>query len=426
MRSAVCLLAASLLLVGSLGLPGLEPSADVQPQRLRVAVPLHTDIDSLTAAQRDGIPPLPEDAVGIGPGSPLLTTIPGEGTFICTANFVFESGGRFYLGAAGHCFLPESRRATHGTGADYDARGVVTEVCLDFCVFGGQLMGLLGDFATLGPVAYARQTGPGGDIGNDFGVVEIPAALEDRIRPELPMWEGPTGADGFEGTGAPLAHYGNGIDSGSFVATKGRAGTSLNDGIAMSWQANLEINGGDSGSAVVHAVPSPDGDVLTGAEALGLVTHGLVTGAVPLAWGTGIEQAIAMATQAGLQLRLVLEGGSTGGGGSTTAVHVHAIDTVAEHFAGGKGHRVVTTVTVRDASGAAAPGVTVALDVTTPQDTQSLAGTTDSAGQVSLTAQLSKGNGHGTWTSCVTSLSGTGYTYASASNAETCQSTNVA
>src|SRR5688572_24329203 len=118
--------------------------------RLRTPVDSYTDIDMLTEAQRDGIPPLPADAVGIGPGSPLLVTIPNEGTFICTANYLFTSGGRTYLGAAGHCFLPESKKATHGSGADYNPSGVVTEVCVDFCVFGGQLTGILGDFRTLG------------------------------------------------------------------------------------------------------------------------------------------------------------------------------------------------------------------------------------------------------------------------------------
>ena len=425
-----------LLLVGSLGPGALDadaleaaraadaPDAGAlagQAVRLRQPIDGFTDLDA-TQARDDGIPPLPADAVGIGPGSPILTTIPGEGTFICTANYVFTSGGRTYLGAAGHCFLPEGKKATHGSGADYNAGGVVTEVCVDFCVFGGQLTGLLGDFRTLGQVAYARQTGAGGDIGNDFGVVEVPSALASFLRAEMPVWGGPTGLDGFEGTGEPLVHYGNGIDAGSFMPTKGRIGTSLNDGIPNSWQANLEINGGDSGSPVNHAAVSIDGDVVGGTDALGVVTHGLITGAVPLAWGTSIEHAISMAGEAGLNLQLVLEGGSSGGGGST-AVHVHSIDTSWTHFGGSK-HRVTTTVAVRDASGSAAPGVSVSLDVTSPQGTQSLAGTTDSAGVAVLTAQ-GPANAHGTWTSCVTNLSGPGYTYDSPANAETCQATAV-
>jgi hypothetical protein len=315
MRTAILSLATLLVLTtGSIGLSladGADATADAlrsQAVRLRQPIASYTDVDDLAQAQRDGVPPLPEDAVGIGPGSPILTTIPGEGTFICTANFVYKSGSNYYLGAAGHCFLPEGKKATHGSGADYNAGSVVTEVCVDFCHFGGELTGLLGDFVRLGSVAYARQTGPGGDIGNDFGLVQVPASLVGSLRPELPMWEGPTGANGAEGTGKVLAHYGNGIDAGTFMPSKGRLGTSLNDGIASSWQGNLEINGGDSGSPVVHTTIDASTDAVTGAAALGIVTHGLITGAVPLAWGTSITQAISMATEANLSLTLVLEG----------------------------------------------------------------------------------------------------------------------
>ena len=277
------------------------------PVRLRAPIDTWVDVDDLTQAQRDSYPPLPEDARGIGPGSPLLITIPGEGTFICTANFVFTAGTKTYLGAAGHCFLPESKTATHGPGADYNAAGVVTEVCIDFCLFGGQATGLLGDFVTLGAVAYARQTAASGDIGNDFGIVEIPSNRLGLVRSELPMFEGPTGADSFENTGKLVAHYGNGIDAGTFYATKGRVGTTLNDGIAASWQASIEINGGDSGSPIVFATAEATSDVVVGEKALGIITHGLVTGVVPLGWGTTIGQAISMASQASLTLTLVLE-----------------------------------------------------------------------------------------------------------------------
>lgn len=319
MRTTILSLATLLVLAtGSIGLSGAAlddaaldaDAAALRSDAVRLRTPIsgYTDIDDLTQAQRDGVPPLPEDAVGIGPGSPILTTIPGEGTFICTANFVYRSGTTYYLGAAGHCFLPEGKKATHGTGADYNAGSVVTEVCVDFCYFGGQLTGFLGDFQRLGSVAFARQTGPGGDIGNDFGVVQVPAGLVGLLRPELPVWEGPTGANSNEGTGQLLAHYGNGIDAGTVFASKGRLGTSLNDGVSNSWQGNLEINGGDSGSPVVFASASASNDVVTGGAALGIVTHGLITGTVPLAWGTTIGQAISMATQANLSLTLVLEG----------------------------------------------------------------------------------------------------------------------
>lgn len=310
------------LMTGSLALPALHDAgslADARANAVRLRTPIDTytdlspddtadaDLSILAARMSDGLPPQPSDAANIGPGSPILTTIPGEGTFICTANFVFKSGSQYYLGAAGHCFLPAGKKATHGSGADYNAAGVVTQVCVSTCWFGGELTGLLGDFRTLGSVAYARQTGPSGDIGNDFGLVTIPSSLYSRIRPSMPMWEGPTSYNSNEGTGNVLLHYGNGIDAGTFVATKGRAGTSLNDGVFNSWQGILKINGGDSGSAVVLAAVGGT-DVIRGDAALGIVTHGIVTGAAPIAWGTTIGQCVLMAQEAGLSLSVVMEG----------------------------------------------------------------------------------------------------------------------
>src|SRR5437899_586448 len=67
----------------------------------------------------------PAMAQNIGPGSHLIIDIPGAGTFGCTANFIWAGGAARYLGAAGHCFLPEGATATHGSGADFDSSGVV-------------------------------------------------------------------------------------------------------------------------------------------------------------------------------------------------------------------------------------------------------------------------------------------------------------
>ncbi|HLE46888.1 MAG TPA: PKD domain-containing protein [Candidatus Thermoplasmatota archaeon] len=286
------------------------------PRHLREAVHRVANVD---ATDPGASAPVPASSSGIGPGSPMLQTIPGEGTFICTANFVFRDGAKYYLGAAGHCFLPEGKKATHGSGADYNAGSVEVEVCVASCFFGGQLTGFLGDMRTLGTVAYARQTGPGGDIGNDFGVVEIPASLHSLIRPAMPVWLGPTGARSEEGFGTPVVHYGNGIDAGTVFVTKGRTGTSLNDGIANSWQANILINGGDSGSAINHAAASADSDVLRGTDALGIITHGLIVPGVPLGWGTTIARAKAMATEANLQLVMLREGDTVGGNAAPTA-----------------------------------------------------------------------------------------------------------
>ena len=135
------------------------------------------DLTQMTRATR-AIPlqlVTPAMAQNIGPGSHLIIDIPGAGTFGCTANFVWAAGSVRFLGAAGHCFIPEGTTATHGPGADFDASAVRVSVCVSNCSFGGETgFTLTGDLVVLGRVAYARQTAADGDIGNDFGIVTIP------------------------------------------------------------------------------------------------------------------------------------------------------------------------------------------------------------------------------------------------------------
>lgn len=75
----------------------------------------------------------------------------------------------------------------------------------------------------MGPVVYARQTGPGGDLGNDFGIVEIPSLANDHIRPSMPVFGGPTQTETIS-VGKLVCHHGNGLATGETFLTKGRIG----------------------------------------------------------------------------------------------------------------------------------------------------------------------------------------------------------
>jgi hypothetical protein len=246
----------------------------------------------------------PAMAQNIGPGSHLLIEIPGEGTFGCTANFVWESDGSRYLGAAGHCFIPPAATATHGDGADYDASGVQVSVCVSNCSFGGQTgFVLTGDLVPLGPVAYARQTGPDGDIGNDFGVVTIPDSFASLIRPSMPVFGGPVTVEEVA-LGEPLCHYGNGVLVGETFLTMARVGIG-GGSTPKSWMGDLVAAPGDSGSAVVTC--GINGTDVSGRGAAGVLTHlgfsiGLQHGFV---FGTTTARAIEMGGEAGLSLALV-------------------------------------------------------------------------------------------------------------------------
>lgn len=255
----------------------------------------------------------PAMAQNIGPGSHLLITIPGEGTFGCTANFVWAGGTTRYLGAAGHCFVPAGFTATHGPGADYDASGVVVRVCVSNCSFGGETGFILtGDLVQLGSVAYARQTASGGDIGNDFGVVTIPTALAPLIRASMPVFGGPTGVDTIE-PAEPVCHYGNGVIVGETFLTMARVG--IGGGSESTyWMGDLAAAPGDSGSAVVTC--DSDGTGFHGRGAAGILTHlsvqvcpcdvGSLTFYQGFVFGTTTARAIEMAQEAGLSLSVVL------------------------------------------------------------------------------------------------------------------------
>ena len=257
--------------------------------------------------------PVSETNVGIGPGAPLYINFPEEsGTYICTSNFVWTAGTTTYLGSAGHCFLPAGKAATHGPGADFDPTGVLVRVCVYGCSFGGQSGAMLpGNLVTLGPIAYARQHTGDDQIGEDFGIVEIPASALHLVRPSLPVWGGPTTATQGSGSGH-LCHYGQGFLVGESFVTMARTGYGLGTSADGSWTASIPINGGDSGSAIVtcgiEGVNGSEG--FHGRAPLGIITHGLAPGGVGVpgyGLGTTAAKAKTMATQASLNIQLVIE-----------------------------------------------------------------------------------------------------------------------
>jgi hypothetical protein len=285
------------LALASVAAAGQTPASAVRPRidltnttRLTTTVPLA----AVTPAM----------AQNIGPGSHLLIEIPGAGTFGCTANFVWASGATRYLGAAGHCFIPEATTATHGPDADFNAAGVRVSVCVSNCSFGGQSgFVITGNLVVLGAVAYARQTAADGDIGNDFGVVAIPASLAAMIRPSMPVFGGPTTVEEvvqFQ----PLCHYGNGVGVGETFLTMARIGVAGGSTPAY-WRGDLAAAPGDSGSAVVTC--DVDGTDVRGRGAAGILTHlGVEVGVEHgFVFGTTIGRAIEMAREANLSLALV-------------------------------------------------------------------------------------------------------------------------
>ena len=283
--------------------PSLVP-AGAELQRLRVDVSAWTDLSTTIPVELV----TPQAAGDIGPGSAILITIPDEGRFGCTANFVWQAGGKRYLGAAGHCFIPADRASTHGADADYDASGVVVQVCVSGCEGNFRTNQITGTWVTLGGVAYARQTLAGEDVGNDFGVVEVPKAFRDFIRLEMPVWGGPTGVETLS-IGDYACHYGHGLGVGEVFVTKARIGVGGGSD-AASWMGDFAAAFGDSGSGLVGCVSDGVGS-FSGTGAIGVLTHIGVsvdesTGAHGVTFGTTIARAIDMGWEAGLRLSLLL------------------------------------------------------------------------------------------------------------------------
>jgi hypothetical protein len=259
-----------------------------------------------------------EAAEKIGPGSALIITIPGEGRFGCTANFIWVGAKKLYLGAAGHCFLPAAMKATHGPGADYDASGVEVRVCVNNCDANFRSMTLIGELVLLGPVAYARQTDATGEeqVGHDFGVVEIPAALAPGVRRAMPVFGGPTGVATLE-FGEFGCHFGHGLLVGETFVTKARVGVGGGSDKEF-WMGDFAAAFGDSGSAMVTC--TQEGVAFRGEGAVGVLTHlGLavcpcnvnfkklrITAQHGVIFGTTVARAIEMATEAGLSLKVAL------------------------------------------------------------------------------------------------------------------------
>ena len=291
------------LFMGAFARPSVSSAGQAPPNVMRPRI----DLTQMIRATRTVPLALvtPAMAQNIGPGSHLLIEIPGAGTFGCTANFVWASGATRYLGAAGHCFIPEGTTATHGPGADYNASGVQVSVCVSNCSFGGQSGFVLsGDLVSLGAVAYARQTAADGDVGNDFGVVAIPASLASRIRTAMPVFGGPTRVETVA-QGQPLCHYGNGVVVGETFLTMARIGVGTGS-TSKSWMGDLAAAPGDSGSAVVTCDMS--GTEFRGRGAAGVLTHlGVTVGTEHgFVFGTTIRRAVEMGGEAGLSLALVL------------------------------------------------------------------------------------------------------------------------
>lgn len=271
----------------------------------------------LQRAAQDG--PEPGVQTGIGPGSALqqgVSSVSG----ICSAAFLLRdpATGTYYLSTAGHCLVRDAADPAPYTGAaNADKLNNLILVCVADCIDNALGLGQYVELkATDGfhPVTFAQSAG----VGADFGIIQIPAALHESLRPAMPAWGGPTGLGTPSDSSDSVVYFGHGsycCEGVGAVASRtpadqGRMGvfqTSNDD----SWEALGWSSGGDSGAGVSFGVTGGDGVV--GAKALGVLTHGFYfqhpVASVPIFTGTMLTKGVDMVRNAtGLALELVPEG----------------------------------------------------------------------------------------------------------------------
>lgn len=336
------LIRASAAATAGLGVVGSAAAAEPAPEVTgKIPCADLTAAEDRTTTVSTASEPVPAQATGIRPGSQIFIEFPDGTTAGCTANFVWRDPGdttgpgssaasrnaaeegiensehgstgedTYYLGAAGHCFLPTGKNASTNAQREgesdesvYDVSQLTVKVCKD-CTFGGNtaLSVIRGEVFELGEVAYARQNLPDGtEVGHDFGIVEIPEELYDAVDPSMPQFGGPTGVeDGAVPQGETVCQYGAGVGNGEVFATMASRGVSEGDlGSPEHWYAAIRASPGDSGSLLTEY------ETGAGTDATGVLTHLTTIGTA----GTTVTRCVEMPAEDGLDLDLevVLEG----------------------------------------------------------------------------------------------------------------------
>lgn len=171
--------------------------------------------------------PLPS-TVGIRPGAWMIAP---SG---CTMNFVFQQGGSYAIGTAGHCVERVGEPVTLLTLAPGTENPVLVDV---------------------GSVISFRDNG----IGDDFGLVSIRPELNEWVDPTIAAVGGPCGA--YAGSGPePVWHYGHGLGIGT--------GGTPRAGVALTWWEDAY---GWDGAAIFGDSGSPVR--VTDLKAAGNLTH---------------------------------------------------------------------------------------------------------------------------------------------------------
>lgn len=178
----------------------------------------------------------------------------------CTANFVYTTPGKAYLGQAAHCSGTGESTETNGctakslplgTKVDIPGAGVKGKMVYNSWL----LMQKLGE-KNEDACNY-----------NDLALIEIPTSALKKVNPSIPVFGGPTGVNiGGTQPGESVVSYGNSELRGGLAQLSPKSGTSLGT-IGNGWSHSVYTLTpgipGDSGSAFLDSEGRALGDLST-------------------------------------------------------------------------------------------------------------------------------------------------------------------
>ncbi|MGJ8671134.1 MAG: S1 family peptidase [Oceanococcus sp.] len=169
----------------------------------------------------------------------------------CTSNFIYHDAlGNLYIGAAAHCFSPDTNSGVDSCQAQNQVMG--SPIDIENATTPGEL------FYSSWQAMKDNSESPGSEIcqANDFALVKIDAADVDNVHPSAFVFGGPTALlQGNAQVGDQVYSYGQSPFHAGLSTLQTKQGQ-ITAQSAGGWNYSVQTDNpglsGDSGSAVLH------------------------------------------------------------------------------------------------------------------------------------------------------------------------------
>lgn len=197
----------------------------------------------------------------------------------CTSNFIYgDAAGNYYIGAAAHCFSPDTNSGIDSCETRNLAMG--TAVSIENADHDGTLY-----YSSWPAMQDNRETAGSATCRyNDFALVRIDSRDNAKVHPAAIEYEGPTGLlRGNANVGDEAYSYGQSPFHNGIRANEEKEG-SVSSQTADGWQYSINFDNpglsGDSGSAVLHETGRALGVLTVVSSCIGIcppVNNGVVS-----------------------------------------------------------------------------------------------------------------------------------------------------